>query len=249
MRLALEIPTAHLPRLTPHTDLDFALAHRVLEDPEYAFFYAERPRGRELILDNSMHELGTPLPVNRLYEAARRVRADYVIAPDKLGDPLWTLDQLQRTSYAMGAHFKIGVVMCGRNPTERGEFLRKSIGAAMLCLPYREDRLSWFREQKPAWWNRIHLLGASSLTELSAWTREVEAHGKMNFSVDTSKPIKAAFVGRRLDDGGSLRGIPISSKALLGMRGTEAELELMVQNINILRKVLGHGSDDDSPAA
>lgn len=87
MKLSLEIPTAYLRDFTPLTDLDFALAHKVLENQEYANFYLDRAKGRELILDNSMHEIGKPLSVAELEEAAKRCNADYVIAPDQLGEP------------------------------------------------------------------------------------------------------------------------------------------------------------------
>jgi hypothetical protein len=60
MRLALEIPKVFLEQLSPLCDFDFALAHRVLEDADYASFYAKQAKaGRFVLLDNGMHELGT----------------------------------------------------------------------------------------------------------------------------------------------------------------------------------------------
>ena len=235
IQLALEIPTALLEALTPLTELDFALAHKVLEDEKYAEFYATREAGRILLLDNSMHELGKPLPPKELLRAARLCRADYVIAPDLLGQPERNLRWFLETRKVLRGEFKTAVCMCGRTPEERKDFLEAVSFADMLCLPFREARVSWFLEQLPQW-TRIHLLGVSTLEELSIWPAIAGRFARIEFSVDTGKPIKAAMVGRHLDDGKSLRGIPISSKDLLGLSFfTPEQLRLMGENIYTLK--------------
>lgn len=237
IKLSLEIPTPLLADLTSRTDMDFVLAHRVLEDEEYRRFYASRGQGRELLLDNSMHELGEPLPIKDLKDAAIRVHADYVVTPDRLGDPEWTLAQFFAAKKELAPAFKIAVAMSGRTPEERQEYLREVYDAQMLCLPYRENRLEWWEEQKPRWWSRIHLFGVSTLNELREWVK-IEDGSLRRFSVDTAKPLKAAFIGRKLDDGDSLRHMPISSKDLLGMSATGEQLELIHDNVRFLRKVI-----------
>ena len=235
IQLALEIPTALLEALTPFTELDFALAHKVLEDEKYAEFYAAREEDRTLILDNSMHELGHPLPPAELLRAAHSCRADYVIAPDMLGQPARNLLWFFETRKALAEEFKTAVCLCGRTPEERRIFLQEVYEADMLCLPFREERVAWFLEQLPQW-TRIHLLGVSTLEELSLWPVIADRYTQISFSVDTGKPLKAAMVGRHLDDGKSLRGIPISSKDLLGLSlFTPEQLRLMGENIYSLK--------------
>jgi hypothetical protein len=242
MKLSLEIPTSLLEAVTPLTDMDFALAHRVLEDTAYARHYASRPHGRELILDNSMHELGYPLAYRQLWDAATIVRADYVVTPDRLGDPGFTLRQYLETGKMLRAGFKVAVVMAGETLEERMRFAALVRDADMLCMPYREPRLDWWNELfsggREVLWNRVHLLGVSSLAELKEWFPIVDQHLLVRFSVDTSKPLKAGLVGRRIDDGASLRGIPVSSKELLGMTATPEQLALIKENIGHVRKVL-----------
>src|SRR5262245_2551389 len=82
----MEIPKSMLAKLSPLTDLDFALAHEVLADKAYAEFYASQAAAKRfVILDNGFHEKGHPLEPTELVEAAKRINASVVIAPDKIG--------------------------------------------------------------------------------------------------------------------------------------------------------------------
>jgi hypothetical protein len=208
MKLALEIPTTYLPDWSPLTDMDFALAHKVLEDEQYAKWYASRPRERKLILDNSMHELGSPMPPGDLQEAARRCRADYVVPPDKLGDPVFNFESYLQTRRLLGGEFGTAVAMSGRDAQERAVYLQNVRGAEMLCLPYREPRLAWYREQKYAMlqlFDHIHLFGVSTMEELKQFAIESTITRKVAWSVDTRKPIKWGVIGERMDRLATLR--------------------------------------------
>jgi hypothetical protein len=115
----------------------------------------------------------------------------------------------------------------------------------MLCLPYREPRLDWWQELPPPqmlpWW-RIHLLGVSTLEEAKAWGKIARAEEELTFTIDTGKPLKAAIVGRRLDDGRSLRSIPVSSKDLLNLTDlTDDQIGYTTTNIALLRGILNDG--------
>lgn len=237
MRLSLEIPTAYLPDWSPLCDLDFVLAHRVLGDDAYAGYFLSRKESRELILDNSMHELGHPLPPSDLEEAAKRVNADYVITPDVLGQPQQNYKWFKETHRLLGNRFKIAVVMCGRDPAERSTFLNNVHSADMLCLPYRENRLSWFHEHRAEIdrWTRLHLLGVNTLEELMQWD-----DFSFDLSVDTAKPIKWGLVKERLNVVKEIRHNPLSSLDLLGVRNlTCAQTESVLWNIAYLRTFLG----------
>jgi hypothetical protein len=207
IRFTTEAPPCLLPELRPLTDLDFALAHKVLTDSVYTEFYANRPVGRELILDNSVHELGEPLLSADLLRASKLVHADFVIAPDRIDDPEWTLEQytlLRRTAYTTDA--EVVGVLCGDTPEIRSRLLDVMWWSDMLCLPYRKPRLEWW-EELPRLRSRIHLLGVSTLDELRSWTQIARDYPDTEFSIDTAKPIKAALLGRRFDDGSSLRSL------------------------------------------
>jgi len=241
LRLSLEIPTAYLEEWSLWTDLDFVLAHRVLEDEAYAEFYARRPSDRELILDNSMHELGAPLSIEAIRDAAERVHADYVIPPDRLGEPEWNLLQYAQTCRVC-SDFNVAGVLCGRDMAERRSVLDHIQGAPMLLLPFREPRLTWFLEletpiRRRFENKRIHLLGVNTLTELQCFAG-YSSDERSIWSVDTSKPIKHGVVHRNIRDG-SLRGAALSSKDLLDLHSlTSAQIESVAANVLVLREFL-----------
>jgi hypothetical protein len=236
MKLSLEIPTVYLMDFSPLCDLDFVLAHRVLEDERYADFFFRRPKGRELILDNSMHELGgNPLSVGEIGEAAKRCRADYVCAPDKLGEVQKNLDWFKDTHRLLGDQFKIATVLTGHDGPQRSQFLQNVRHADMLCLAYRTPRLDWFKEHSQeliTYFSRIHLFGVNELEELRSFSERPLHH----FSVDTGKPIKWGVQKERLNRTGGIRHAPLPSLDLLSVRSLScAQMEAVLWNIAYLR--------------
>jgi hypothetical protein len=85
------------------------LAHQVLDQPAIheAFYKGQLPRMRKypdsenrslrktpyIIMDNSLIELGYPLPVEDVVIAAETVNASVIVLPDVLGDRIKTLEQ------------------------------------------------------------------------------------------------------------------------------------------------------------
>lgn len=216
--LAQEVPTSMLAQWTPLSDLDFILAHKVLEDKEYAEFFLMRDSSRELILDNSYHELGFALSNSDLLEAAIRCRADYVIAPDRVGDCVYNLQQFLQARQVLKG-FKIAVVMTG-TPSEiidpkdekvyreeRDQFLYEVRDADMLCCTFKEKhRYDWFVEASMhKMFRRVHLLGVDSLEELDLWRKWSAGRRQYRLSVDTGKALKWALRGKKLDQLDSLR--------------------------------------------
>jgi hypothetical protein len=247
VRLTAEFPTAHLAELSALTDGDFALAHLVLEDKAYAQFYKDQGRkGRMVILDNSMHELPESLSIGEILEAADRISPSFVIPPDKLGDVTFNYTQFElfRKANLTKGH-RLAAVMCGSNAAERSMYftnIRTYID--MLCFPYREPRYDWFIElqmtipKHVAWPPYLHLLGVSSLEELTVWNAyldKVEWPRKRR-SVDTNKMVKWGMKNKRLDKMDSLRGAgPLDFSAKLDV---SQQLDT-IHNIAYIRKFLG----------
>lgn len=252
IRLAQEIPTCKLQEWSRLSDLDFILAHTVLADPEYAEFFHERSEGRELILDNSYHELGYPLPMDQLLEAAKRCRADYVIAPDKVGDCEFNKEQFCVAMDILWG-FKIAVVMTGApsgtslvEQVARENFLFDVCDADMLCLTFKEPlRYRWYTESAMAHrWKRVHLLGVAERDELEKWY-PLGIPGR-EFSVDTGKALKWALRGKKLDEITSWRfnthttekGLPSEeSQKILDVKSvTPEQEELFKHNVSVLKR-------------
>lgn len=249
IKLALEMPPALFKVLEMNTDLDFILAHKVLEDSYYADHFANRPKSRELILDNSMHELGTPLPIGDLIAAAKKVRPTWVIAPDNMDDVSWTIARFYEMKDRFpGGHGAVVGVVVGQTPHERAQAYDHFKSASLVCLPFRRPRLEWFLEQKMRH-PRIHLLGMSSDWELEAWTWLSFILPDIEFSVDTSKPLKAGLLGLRIHSGMPLRGLGVSSKDLLEIKYVSpSQIELIRANVNWLRTILAGVGSNVRPA-
>lgn len=79
-----------LDRVNMCPEYHLLLAHEVLKDPERwsAFFEGRRQGGHIdfIIMDNSLWELGHPLPAPDLVKAVEVVKANTLVLPDKLSD-------------------------------------------------------------------------------------------------------------------------------------------------------------------
>lgn len=87
MKLATIVPVAYLEK-TRGQEMHMALAHLVGTNEAYTQFYREMGDNEDkfLMLDNSVVETGTPMPVEELIEKAKMVNADEIIVPDYFMD-------------------------------------------------------------------------------------------------------------------------------------------------------------------
>lgn len=96
MKIAFEIPLAHLQEFRPALDFGFVLCHLALKHPKYTEFYATQ--FDELILDNSAFELGHPVPAEDMFAVAKRLLSArpkklYIATPDVYGSSTKTYNQ------------------------------------------------------------------------------------------------------------------------------------------------------------
>ena len=246
MQLAMEIPKPHLSELSALTDVDFALAHEVLEDAHYAKFYKEqRAQGRRVVLDNSMHELGTKaLTVPELLEAAKKIDPSCVIAPDRLGDAKFTFESFEQLRKDPKLNWDPAIVIQGTTYEDRIKLFNgvRSFTQTM-CLPYREPRLKWMTELiigSPAYVKfppYLHLLGMQDGQELVEFNKLVRQYGypSNNVTVDTAKPIKWAMKGKKIDSLETLHGGGLlDHKAKMN----DVQQALTLYNICVMRKAM-----------
>lgn len=238
MKLCMEIPVEHLWDLSPLCEMDFALAHMVLDNKLYAEFYREMSaRGREVILDNSFHELGVPLSPVELRLAARAIKPTVVVAPDRLGDRTWNWEQYEETLRVFKKEFQVGIVVTGGDPNVRSQFIAAALsrGCSWFFWPFKEPRSEWIRthiQEFKRYEVRHHLLGVNTLSELKSIRTILEEQG-IKASVDTSKPIKFGQQLKRFEPGIDLRGTgPLRMDAVL----TKEELACTYYNVAYLRR-------------
>lgn len=254
LKLSMEIPTGYLHRWSPLVDFDFVLAHKVLADPNYAEFFKLRSAGRDVLLDNSTHEFGRPIPFDDLQRAARTVDATWVIAPDIVNPSIDSLQVQQNITWAETAcmelddQFGVAGVLCGNDDHELDEWLNRCVtaGISMLCFTFHNpDRLKWWQHFEGHSTfdiiDRVHILGLLSLEELRHWVSISEEHPTITFSFDTSKALSLGVQGvlmSTLSDEQNLRGGKIKSKEVLEMQTFSTEqMECVEENIYFLRKV------------
>lgn len=242
IEFAMETPKALHSSLQHWSDFDFVLAHNVLDDSSYAYRLQNRRSGRMLIMDNSMHELGEALPIDKLLLAAKKCSADYVIPPDRLDAPAWNVQQFYRACKQFAeVGTSVAAVMCGEDTLDRQFALDNyTERTSMLLLPYRKPRLKWYLEHRTAFhlFDRIHLLGVNTLEELGLFAAATNHDTSTKWSVDTAKPLKWALQGQSLLALESVRGAAISSKELLELVELTQEVkDLAYENVKVLKDV------------
>lgn len=248
IKLAMEIPKAHLKEFSAVCDYDFAIAHYVLQDAEYARFYkTQREKGRYVILDNGFHELGHPLSNAEIIEAAKIINPNVIIAPDWLGKAKETLEAARELFSLLkkGTQpWNLGVVLQGENRIERFAMYDALKNITYLwCLPYRVNRVEWLYELADA--NvapiRLHLLGMNEREEIQSLrtigiVRDAERFGGLY--IDTAKPIKWGMQNMLIDELPSTRNSGINALSLFNADLDHKRRAAAFYNVAYLRRLL-----------
>ena len=241
MKLALECRTNMLEMVQPFADFDFILAHKVLEDEGYAEWYKNSDNVK--FVDNSVNELGEPLPLDKMQEAFERVGGTYLVAPDYLGNAAKTVGSYMECIKALPKEKVVGVIQGSTFP-EAFECL-SAYGQGMVAIPYdlcsQKSDPPWLMALRRALFIGyvprdkgiiIHLLGFNGLEEL-IWYQ----NAPHILSIDTGVPILLGMQGLDILD-------PLESKEEPTLNLME-KLDLnqqawtgVIRNIALLRKYL-----------
>jgi len=212
IKIAHEAPISIFPQVQSWTDYDYALIHLFEESPEYLeLFKKALEAGREVILDNSIFELGSAFDMGKFAEWTSEIKPDWYIIPDALEDSLETrMNAVQwNTHYRNQVPGKaIGVVQ-GRSYQDIidcYQFLDKEMGVDMLAIsfdysyyqtecPHKNKFISWMlgrvnllhRMYREGYINEKkphHLLGCA-LPQEGLYYCDLD----FIYSMDTSNPI------------------------------------------------------------
>lgn len=241
IKIAFECRTDMLELVQPFADFDWILAHKVLEDERYTGYY--KKSGNTKFVDNSVNELGEPLPIDKLREAFDKVGGTYVVSPDYIGDADKTIASYLECIKVFPKEQVAGVIQ-GPTFVDAFECLRTYKGG-FICVPYdlcsvKTDppwlmalRRTLFIAHVPRDQSFIvHLLGFTSLDEFY-WYQA----NPIVSSIDTGVPILLGLQGLDILD-------PLASKETPTFAGLE-KLELtqkawtaIIRNIGLLRRYL-----------
>jgi len=116
-KIAHEAPLSIFDEVQNLTDYDYALVHLFEENDEYwDKFVQAKGKGREIILDNSIFELGEAFSADKFYPWIERLQPTWYIIPDKLEDAQVTVKNVKEWQHVAGCK-SIGVVQ-GKNYDE-----------------------------------------------------------------------------------------------------------------------------------
>lgn len=267
MRVSHEVPLSLLEASRSWNDYDYCLVHLLDKYPQYKQFYKDSIKmGREVLIDNSIFELGEAVSDDILLQGVRDINPTYIVAPDVLGNYKATL---KRT-----LHFKkILLDLEGRSPEVIGVLQGKTYdeykecykeyqknGIGYIAIPY-DINCFFCLNQERKFFTKALLHGYSRkvlLNELlydGVINRKTKHHllgcgdpyefilyryeDTFDFitSVDTSCPIILGIFGERLEAGGL--GKEKRSEKLaenLEWQGSASENRLIEENVQVFRK-------------
>lgn len=258
VKIAHEAPLSIFNHVQEVTDYDYALVHLFEESEEYwAKFKRAKEKGREIILDNSIFELGEAFNSEKYREWIEKLLPDYYIIPDVLEDAEGTVARLLNWEPVAGCK-TIGVVQgrslediiwCYEEVEPRVDkvafsfdysfFVDENINGKLPTVyhhyMYGRDALlhhllhtGIINTQKPH-----HLLGCGLPQEFSSYRDFTWLD-----SIDTSNPVVAGLKGMRYKGENGLEDKP--SQKLFTMINQEVDdgtLEKVLYNIECFRAI------------
>ena len=258
MKISHESPKQLLEASRTYNDYDYALVHMFEQDLDYFnFFKASVEQGREVILDNSIFELGEAFDMYAFAKWIQALKPTYYIIPDVLDDAAGTISNLHTwfdKHYAVTDICKsIGVVQ-GSNYDEMvacyqelDKFVDKiaiSFNSNWFKRSDMDDEHAWMqgrrnllerldREGVINKYKPHHLLGV-------ALPQEVSFYRSMSWieSVDTSNPVVHGIRRIRYADDGLQHKESVKLVDLYNANLDEDQLQDIYFNIKKFREFI-----------
>ncbi len=266
MKVSHESPVSILELSRNYNDFDYCLVHLLDQYPEYKNYYksARATYDREVLLDNSIFELGKSFDPENFYKAALDMQPNMFIVPDVLEESEETIQSFKRFTnnmYNLKDSFlcrAIGAVQ-GKNWQQLTECYKfMSDQADMIAISfdfsyYNITGQGWHHLERWCsgrqrfimdlvnsgiwrWDKPHHLLGCSLAKEFRFY---VDRNIHNIVSCDTSNPIVAAIHGMKYDADYGLDIKPSTKLAdLITHQFTENQLELVKYNTTMFKKII-----------
>lgn len=216
IKISHEVPFSMMEESLQFNDYDYALVHLLEENPIYLKFFKDSiNKGREVILDNSLFELGEAFSNELFFKWVCKLNPTYHVVPDKFGDRSFTVDSVKewnRLYKGQTNSLSVGVVQ-GSSFTELVECYKEieplvDVVAFSFQQKAFENIFPYLGVDNARAWGRLylidflnengfinynkkhHLLGVSLPQEMK-WYRGL----RFITSVDTSSPIIHGLLG------------------------------------------------------
>lgn len=266
MKVSHESPVSILNFSKEYNDFDYCLVHLLDQYSEYSEYYraARETYNREVLLDNSIFELGKAFDSREFWLKAKEIKPNMFIVPDVLEDAQGTMQSYKdfnlytqdiKENFLTKA---IGAVQ-GKTWHELRECYKfMSDSADMIAISFDFSYYQLTGEGKThlekwcsgrqrfiqdlintgLWnWNKPHHLLGCSLAKEFRYYVDRNIHNIV--SCDTSNPIVAAIHGLRYDADYGLDSKPSTKLAdLIAHSFTNDQLELVKYNTTMFKKII-----------
>lgn len=261
IQVSHESPISILDHTVSYNDYDYALVHLFEKYPNYyEFFKNSLSRGRQVLLDNSIFELGKAFEGDKFANYVNELKPSFYIVPDILEDGYGTVKSFAEftSKYKELPGLKIGAVQgktydelvdCYRYMSDFADYIAISFDFSYYLVTGRgktklerwcNGRQNFIDDliQDGIWnWDKPHhLLGCSLAKEFRYY---VDNNITNIRSCDTSNPIVAGIKGLRYNGDLGLQEKPTQKLAdMIDHKVTDEELANIFFNVNMFKKIL-----------
>ncbi len=259
MKISHEVPRCLLTASTEFNDYDYCLPHLLDQDEEYKqYFIDARDKGRYVIMDNSLHELGEAYDYDRLRYWVNELEPNEFMVPDVWMNCHQTAAQAK---YWLQFKFpkktkKIAVIQGeDKNQAYLCASLLEGLGYDKLCVSYGA---TWYNDFFPHTnvdmgkaLGRVrfvqgllklsqlkdikyHLLGCSIPQEFGWYDNHPQIE-----SIDTSNPIMAALEGTLYDENGLTSKPKANMNDHFDIKFEDIQYENILHNTTLFREING----------
>lgn len=267
INISHETPIALLKESLKYNDYEYVLAHLYNEEPEYKEFYKQSVRkGRHVLLDNSIFELGESFDPDAYAKIINDLRPTEYIVPDVLEDSDATIAKFKhwKENYLNNVSgIPIGVVQ-GKTYSDIKDcmkFMIEQVDRIAISFDYsyyltigrgesdwekfadgRCRAIQMLDDDLLLPYNKsYHLLGCS-LPQEFLHVNSFKFQKKMFTSMDTSNPIVHGLLGHRYEGEDGMDGLPDKQRILLAdlihSKPNEKQLEDIEYNVNAFRYIM-----------
>jgi hypothetical protein len=258
VKVSHEVPLQLLGLSETFNDYDYCLPHLLDKYPEYeAYFRQAKEKGRYIIMDNSLHELGEAYDTSRLLYWISELKPNEFIVPDVWENSTYSIRNAKEwSSIELPEEVTKVAVVQGKSYTEFATSYQsyKWFGYKKIAFSYGA---SWFQEcfQHPnpdvakmmgrlktitnlyknniiTDFDRVHLLGCN-LPQAYLYYKDF----KFIESIDTSNPVIHGLKGIRYSEGGLLHKDKEKIDEDFTRETTPQQIEDILYNTKMFRKI------------